>query len=134
MTTVPDSLIAEISQQINFQQKWKRVMSGAYFTASAAGILLGTTATILAALELSSPLPWASMVAGGATVVYGLEKALLFREKWAHHLSSEMELRSLRVNLQNGVIEPKEGARKVGEIMRGYAVNLPIAPHRDEDG
>lgn len=133
--SAPDALIAEISEQIVFQRKWKRVMSGAYFTASAAGILLGTTATIVAALDLSNlTLPWASMLAGGATVVYGLEKALLFREKWAHHLSSEMELRSLRVNLQNDVIEPKEGARKVGEIMRGYAVNLPIAPHRDEDG
>src|SRR2546423_720956 len=74
-------------------RKWKRIMSGAYFCGAALAILLGSGATIVAALGYSTK---AAFLAGGATAIYGIEKALLLREKWAHHLSSEMGLRSLK--------------------------------------
>lgn len=125
-----DALESEVEIQISFQQKWKRIMSGAYFSAAALGILLGSSATITAALQYSTE---ASLLAGGATAVYGIEKALLLREKWAHHLRSEMELRSLRLNYLNGVLEAPDMAAAIGRILTGYAANLPIAPGRDAE-
>lgn len=122
-------LTATIDTQIAFQQKWKRVMSEAYFSASALGILLGAAATIVAALN--QPL-WGPVLAGSATAVYGIEKALLLRETWAHHLSSEMEIRSLKINYGTGTVDDAAAAKKMGEILQGYAVRLPIAPTRTE--
>jgi hypothetical protein len=123
-----DSLMDQIGEQIVFQQKWKRIMSGAYFSVAAFAILLGSGATIVAAWGYSTE---ASLLAGGATSIYGIEKALLLREKWAHHLASEMDLRALKSELATGVVNDREAAKAFGGILKGYAAKLPTAPVRD---
>jgi hypothetical protein len=59
-------------------------MSISYFAASGIALLYSTAATIAAA---GGHAPAGAVLAGMATLLFGLEKALLLREKWAHHLA-----------------------------------------------
>jgi len=119
-----DELIAEIEGQLAFQVKWKRIMSGAYFTTAALGIGTSAAATVMAGAGDSLG---ASILAGGATALFGLEKALLFREKWTHHLNSAMQLEALKIEHQYGGLDGAKTSQRFAEILTTYAIRLPIA-------
>lgn len=119
-----ESLAREIETALAHQLTWRRVMSGSYFATSAAGIVCSGLATVLAGLDRA---PEAAVFAGTATVLFGLEKAMLFREKWAHHLSISTQLEALRLQFLHGGLTDDKAARRMAEILEEYAVKLPIA-------
>lgn len=123
-----DELAAEIDAQIAHQVRWRRIMSGAYFTTAAMGIVASTAATIVAGLGHSST---AALLAGGATVAFGLEKALLFREKWTHHLNNAMQLKALKLRYLHGGMDPFAVTEQLASILTTYAEQLPISPRAD---
>jgi len=118
-----DELATEIDRHISHQIRWRRVMSGAYFTTAAVGIVTSAAATVVAALGYSTH---AALLAGGATVSFGLEKALLFREKWTHHLNNAMRLEALKVRYLHGGLDPSSTTRQLAGILTTYAERLPI--------
>ncbi|MDR3557190.1 MAG: hypothetical protein P4L55_20745 [Syntrophobacteraceae bacterium] len=77
-----DPFLAEIDGKLAFQTKWRRIMSVAYFTNTALALISSSAATVVAAIGEAF---WGSLLAAAATVLFGLEKTLLLREKWSHH-------------------------------------------------
>jgi hypothetical protein len=126
-----DKLIAEIDAQLTFQVKWKRVMSAAYFITAALAIVSSAAATVVAGAGYTVA---ASILAGAATALFGLEKALLFREKWTHHLNSAMQLQALKIEYQHGALDAVKTSQRLAEILTTYAIRLPIAPQERPKG
>ena len=126
-----DELAAEIEEHISHQVRWRRVMSVAYFTTAAAGITTSAAATVVAALGHSTE---AALLAAAATVALGLEKALLFREKWTHHLNNAMRLEALKVRYVHGGLAPSDASRELAGILTTYAEQLPITPRGEAEG
>lgn len=118
------SLIQELDDEIRHQNKWRVIMSTLYFVTSAVAIVCSGGATVVAGLGNAND---AALLAGSATVLFGLEKAMLFREKWSHHLSTATQLESARLGYKYGEVSEQEIAKRVGAILTEYAVELPIA-------
>jgi hypothetical protein len=118
-----DALIEELGHEIRRQNLWRRIMSIAYFVTSAAAIACSGAATIVAGLQLQ----YAAWLAGGATVLFGLEKAMLFREKWIHHLTTASQLEALRYGYVYGELTDEQASARIGHVLTEYAVKLPIA-------
>jgi hypothetical protein len=123
-----DELVAEIEAKLVFQVKWKRIMSAAYFTTTALGLVFSAAATVVAGVGYSLG---ASILAGSATALFGLEKALLFREKWTHHLNSAMQLEALKIEYQYGTLDATKTSQRLAEILTSYAARLPVTPRID---
>ena len=124
-----DSLLPELDEAIAFQTKWREIMSVGYTSLSALAIIASGAATVVAALRDYST--EAAILAAVATISFGTEKTLMLREKWVHHLATAAELRSLRLALVYGGLDTKTAAQKMGRILEGYAVGLPIAPRSE---
>ena len=118
-----DAFLADIQIQLKHQTTWRRVMSGAYFVSTAVAILASGAATVMSGLGFSA---WGAVLAGAATVFFGLEKAMLFREKWTHHLNTCAELEALRVEYIHGGLDIKEAAEKMTAVVMNYARKLPV--------
>ena len=103
-------------------------MSLSYTSASALAIIASGAATVVAALGYSTE---AAILAAVSTVSFGMEKALMLREKWAHHLTTGAQLRALRLALVHGGLDTKMAAEKMGRILQGYAAALPISPRAE---
>ena len=95
---------------------------------SALAVIASGAATVVAALGFS----WqGAILAAVSTISFGVEKALMLREKWAHNLATAAQLRSLRLALVYGGLDTKTAALKMGRILEGYAVGLPIMPRSE---
>jgi len=119
------NLLAEIEQKLAFQQKWRRIMSGSYFSVTAFALVSSAAATIVAALGNGF---WGSILAGGATALFGIEKTLLLREKWSRHLNSAAQLEALEVELRYGGLGQEEAAKRLANVLIEYAGRLPLGP------
>jgi hypothetical protein len=120
-----EALIKELEIALSRQHRWRRIMSVSYFTSTALAIICSGAATIVAGLGNSVD---AANLAGVATILFGLEKAMLFREKWTHHLGISAQLQALRYRYLFGDTSDAEAAAGMGEIISNYAINLPVAP------
>jgi hypothetical protein len=120
-----DRFLAEIDGKLAFQTKWRRIMSIAYFTSTALALVSSSAATVVSAIGEAF---WGSLLAAAATVLFGLEKTLLLREKWSHHLTIAAELEALKLALCFGGLPQEEAAKRMGEVLKDYAVKLPVAP------
>jgi hypothetical protein len=130
-----DGLLPELDKEIAFQDKWADIMSWSYTSMSALAIIASGAATVVAALGYST---YGAILAAVATVTFGVEKALMLREKWVHNRTTGAHLRSLRLALAYGGLDTKQAAEKMGRILEGYAVALPItsrseAPEEQRD-
>jgi membrane protein YdbS with pleckstrin-like domain len=123
--TERDDLLSELADKLAFQQKWRRVMSISYFTATAVALACSAAAAIVAALGYAF---WASVLAGGATALFGIEKTLLLREKWSHHLGTAAQLEALEVEFRYGGLGQEEAAKRLAKLLVEYAGRLPTAP------
>lgn len=122
---VNEDLIEELEQATRHQTRWRRIMSAAYFSTAGIAIFSSGFATVVAGQGDSKR---AAMFAGLATVLFGLEKGLLFREKWAHHLSISAQLEALRLEYAYGTAIEEDVATEMGAILTDYARRLPINP------
>lgn len=126
--TNDDGLRQELNDAIERQNRWRRIMSFGYFTSTGAAIFGSAATTVAAGLDHADI---AAVLAGATTVLYGLEKGLLLREKWAHHLRTAARLEGLRLNYEYGGLDKTKVSKMMGEIGHEYALNLPISSRED---
>jgi len=124
-----DNLLPELDEAIAFQSKWSNIMSLSHTSMSALTVIASGTATVVAALQHYST--YAAVLAAVATISFGIEKALMLREKWMHHLTTAAQLRSLKLALVYEGLDMNQAAQNMGRILQGYAVGLPIAPRSE---
>ena len=118
-------LVQVIQSQLAFQNRWRGVMSVSYFTITSAAIVFSAAATVVTAQGHAVP---GSVLAGTATALLGLEKALLLRQKWAHHLQSAGRLEAILIEYNAGILSDAAAAAGVAEVIRTYAGTLPLVP------
>lgn len=123
-----DSLLPELDEAIAFQTRWRRIMSVGHTSMSTLAIIASGAATVVAAAGRATE---AAILAAVATISFGTEKTLMLREKWMHHLATAAQLRSLRLALVYEGLDTKRAAEKMGRILEGYAVGLPLAPRSE---
>ena len=125
---VNNGLLPELDEGIAFQTRWSDIMSVSYTSMSALAVIASGAAAVVAALGFS----WqGAILAAVSTISFGVEKALMLREKWAHNLGTAAQLRSLRLALVYGGLDTKTAALKMGRILEGYAVGLPLMPRSE---
>jgi hypothetical protein len=120
-----DAFLAEIESNLAFQTKWRRIMSISYFTGTALALISSSAATVVSARGEAF---WGAVCAAVATVLFGLEKTLLLREKWSHHLTIAAQLEAVKLAFRFGGLAQEEAAKRIGQVLQDYAVKLPIAP------
>jgi hypothetical protein len=113
-----------VAQTLAFQRKWQRLMMAAY-VASTVGILFCTTGGTYAAARDNTQV--AAVLAAVSTVLIGLEKSLLFREKWKFHLEMATRLSILQTKLRLPGADAKALADEYTAILDSYVKSIPIA-------
>jgi hypothetical protein len=116
-------LLSTIDKELAFQDKWRRIMSGSYFTGTALALVAGTAATITSGMGHTV---WGSVLAGTATTLIALEKTLLLREKWNYHRTTAAELEALKIAHQFGGLDERETAKQLSQLLKDYALKLPV--------
>ncbi|MSM39743.1 MAG: hypothetical protein GJT30_09025 [Geobacter sp.] len=113
-----------LDSQIAFQRKWRLIMMTTYISTTIFIMLFSSSATILAAIELSH---YAAIAAAATTVLVSIEKSLLFREKWKLHVTIQTNLENIKLLYDTKHIDLKEAAHEVVNIMERYSTELPIS-------
>jgi hypothetical protein len=123
----PDSegrISQSLTAQLAFQRRWQRLSAFAYVS-STVGVLFCSTGATLAAAQNMSEL--AAYLAAAATILIGLEKSMLFREKWKFHLAVATRLSVLSIEMEAGVIAREKVIEQYSAILGMYSEGLPIA-------
>lgn len=126
MTT--NDVVSELDKAIAFQARWQLIMSVSHTSLSFLTVFASGAATVVASTGNAAE---AAVLAATATVSFGTEKALMLREKWIHHLATSAQLQSLRLAIKYGGVDERSGAIRMGNILKGYAISLPVAPIPD---
>lgn len=111
-----------------FHRKWRILTMLAYVTTTVVSIVASTVGGIVAALDASWSSHTAAALAGLTAVTLGIEKALLFREKWRLHLTVVTELEAIKLKLDTAHMEEKIAVEEGTKILRSYGHDLPIGP------
>jgi hypothetical protein len=127
--TDADTRLAEsLKSQLAFQKKWQRLSMLAYVT-STIGVLFCSTMAILAAAKQLNEL--AAYLSAATTILVGLEKSMLFREKWKFHLAIATRLSVLFAEIEAGQVADAKVIGEYSSILKAYADSLPIAGRDD---
>jgi len=118
----------QIVSDLKFQRYWQRFCMYAYSFSTIITLLCSTGATLTAALGEATI---AAFLAGTATVALGIEKSLLFREKWKLHLSIATRLEALLLLTQSGLACEAEALRERSAALGAYAERLPMGSRED---
>jgi hypothetical protein len=121
-------LAESLKTQLAFQRKWQRLSMIAY-ASSTVGILVCSTFASLAAAKQLSDL--AAYLAAAATILVGLEKSMLFREKWKFHLAIATRLSVLSTAMDLGQLSLPKIVEEYSSILNSYADSLPIISRTD---
>jgi hypothetical protein len=113
-----------LKHQLAFQKRWQRLSMLAYVSSTVGILFCSTAATVCAARQLSE---LASYFAAAATILVGLEKSMLFREKWRFHLGMATQLSVLAAQLDAGPVDVTKIVNDYSAILKSYASSLPIA-------
>jgi hypothetical protein len=122
-----EELKATLQDELSFHRNWKRYCMLAYGSTTVGTLLMTTASTILAAMKLAAP---AALCAGCATVLLGIEKSLLFREKWRLHLDVSTRLQVLSLQFESGLLDASKAVHALNSIRSTYSAELPIE-HRE---
>jgi hypothetical protein len=108
---------------MRFQRRWQ-LLSMTFYMMSTVGTLVCTSAAgLLAAMHYHRA---AAILAAVSTVLIGLEKSLLFRERWKFHLTMRMQLEVPQTEIVTKGLGAPTAGQRLREIMENYAVNLPV--------
>jgi hypothetical protein len=125
MTAPTDDNLGElVAQSLAFQRRWQRLSMVAY-AVSTVGILFCTTGGTYAAARDNPQI--AAALAAASTILIGLEKSLLFREKWKFHLAIATRLSILQIKLRLANADPKALTEEYSAILDNYANSIPIS-------
>lgn len=97
----------------------------AYAAVTIGMLILSAAATVLAADGMAKI---AAVCSAAATVLIGIEKGFLFREKWKFHLAIQTRLTLLRAKLDLGGVNSEAAYKEFSQVMSAYAAELPMAP------
>lgn len=117
-------VLVVINDQLQFQKKWKTLSMAMYSTSSIGSIICTGSATILAALKEYSI--EAAVLAAVATILLSIEKSLLFREKWKHHLYIYTSLSALKLEYEVIPLSEQEVLTKLEKLLDKYSSELPF--------
>ena len=117
-------VIIQVRKELDHQTKWRRIMSGCYFTTTALSILASGAATI-SSLEL--PAKVCGAFAACATILLALEHGLRFRDKWTHHRLMAARLKAVSVSFETHAFSEQEAALELKQILFDDAHLLPTA-------
>lgn len=123
----PDVLSNHIEDQLRFHRRWRRATMVAYVFITSAVVTASTSATIISALNGDIA---ASICAGVATIFIGVDKSLMFKEKWRLHVAIVSRLEALKLSSEIGEISLVDAARDIAIAIERYADELPF-PTRD---
>ena len=126
-TTTGDVALEDVTKivqgQLRFQRRWQ-LLSMTFYVVSTVGTLVCTSAAgLLAAMHYDRA---AAIFAAVSTVLIGLEKSLLFREKWKFHLTMRTQIELLQTEIVTKGLDAAAAGQRLGEILESYAVNLPV--------
>src|SRR5262249_26355715 len=107
-----------------FHRKWQRLSMTGY-VACTIGILVCTTGATLAGGMNHSGI--AASLAALSTILVGIEKSMLFREKWKLHLAITTRLSILSVKVESDQKPSDKAFEEFSAIMNTYSESLPIA-------
>jgi sulfite exporter TauE/SafE len=119
-----DQLEQEVKAQLRFQRRWRLISMSAYVITTVGTILCTVGATFFAVKGLTD---LAAILSGIATISVGIEKSLLFREKWKFHLLMHTKLNVLQARMLLGRLTIVEAADEFAAIMGEYAAELPMS-------
>lgn len=119
-----------LSDQISFQRRWQ-IISVSIYTLSTLATIISTSAATMYAAQNKSEI--AARLAALATVLVGVEKSFLFREKWRFHATCRAKLIRILLNLKYGGISDAEAASRFEDVYEGYASQLPVERTGESD-
>lgn len=118
-----DDVKKMLQEQLRFQRRWQ-LLSMTFYVTSTVGTLLCTSAAgVLAAMHYDRI---AAVLAAVATVLVGVEKSLLFREKWKFHLTTRTGLELLQTEIVTKGLDAASTGARLAEILESYASSLPV--------
>jgi hypothetical protein len=112
-----------VEDQLKFQRRWQLLSMTFYVVATVGTLVCTSAAGVLAALHYDKA---AAIFAAVATVLVGVEKSLLFREKWKFHLTMRTKLELLQTEMVTKGLDAATAGQRLGEILETYASNLPV--------
>jgi hypothetical protein len=112
-----------ISDQLEFQKRWQLISMTLYVAATVGTLLCTSAAGVLAAMSYDKA---AAILAALSTVLIGVEKSMLFREKWRFHLTIRTKLELLKTEIATKKLDAEAAGKRLGEIQESYALNLPV--------
>ena len=121
------SVIEYLDRHLGFQRRWRKLTMTFYVLTTFTTVACSTIATIISAYHSDL---WASIFAAVATVLIGVDRSLLFREKWKLHVSIAISLDSVKAALVTDQIDIKTAVQDMRSILDRYANELPF-PLRD---
>ena len=118
-----DDVKTVLSKQLQFQRRWQLLSMTFYVTSTVGTLISASAASVLAAMHYDRT---AAVLAAVATVLVGVEKSLLFREKWKFHLTTRTSLELLQTEIVTKGLDAESVGSRLGEILESYASNLPV--------
>lgn len=112
-----------IAGQLKFQRRWQLISMTLYVAATIGTLLCTSAAGVLAAMRYDRA---AAILAAISTVLIGIEKSMLFREKWRFHLTIRTKIELLQTEIVTQNLDAETAGQRYGEILESYALNLPV--------
>lgn len=120
----PSSVSALIRDQLVFQKRWQTISMSSYVSSTIGTLVCTSSSAVLAAESYTH---YAAILAAISTVLIGLEKSMLFREKWKFHLLMHTRLKLLEADLSVNAIDEVDAGKRLSEILQSYAMDLPVS-------
>jgi hypothetical protein len=98
-----------LKEQLRFQRRWQIISMLAYVVSTVGTLLCTSAASLLAASHFEQT---AAVLAALSTVLIGVEKSLLFREKWKFHLTMHNKLKLLQADIATGQVDPGAAGKR----------------------
>jgi hypothetical protein len=118
-----DAVQKVLREQLQFQRRWQLFSMTFYVTSTVGTLLFTSAAGVLAAMHYDTI---AAILAAAATVLVGVEKSLLFREKWKFHLTTRTSLELLQTEIVTKGMDAASIGARLGVILESYASSLPV--------
>jgi predicted DNA-binding protein YlxM (UPF0122 family) len=111
-----------LTHNIAKQERWKNIMSNLHALTVVGSIFCSAAASVVGAKYGFA----AAILAGIASVCIGVEKTMMFSEKWKHHLTTETRLRGIQLKYKTSQMSLQDCVEDINKVLETYASHLPI--------
>jgi hypothetical protein len=116
-------IMQHLGKCISHQSKWRKIHTLLFALFAAGTVICSTSASVLAALKVSEI---AAILAGAATVMVSIDKSMMFRERYKHHLKTLTLLENIKVLFEVEQLSLEEASQKMKKIMEEYSSEMPL--------